>query len=296
MAELGQLKFNQEVLTHFLGSANTLIDGAKLSEFPILKTEQIFPEYCEYYPPSRDEKGNQNGNYIITVDTSRGADLDSSAFVVIDISVMPYKVVAKYKCSTVSTLMYPEVIHKVALRYNNAFVLIETNDLGQQVADILFYDLEYENVYMSYQDKLKEGGTGGTNKRPGLRTTKKTKSIGCSTLKVLVESNHIELNDSDIIDELHHFVRAGTSYKAEEGYHDDLVMCLVMFSYLTQEEVFKQLFDFSLRHEFIKKQMNEFEDQLEPIGFVDRGLPDEEVPTVQMGGDLWFEVNVGDPW
>ena len=289
MTQFFQLKFNQEVLCELVGSGNILIDGPKLVSLPKITPTQLFQYYDELISPNKE-----TGNYIITVDTSRGADLDYSAFVVFDISVMPYQIVAKYAFNGISTLMYPEVIHKVALRYNEAFVLIETNDLGQQVADILFYDLEYENVYMSVSDKIKEGG-GDKRKRPGLRTTKRTKAIGCDQLKILVESDHLSLNDADIISELMTFVRVGTSYKAESGKHDDLAMCCILFAYLTQEPVFKELFDFSLRKEFIKKQILEFDEQLDPIGFLDNGIEQIEEPTV-FAGDLWMDVAPGTRW
>lgn len=293
---LGDLKFNQEILMDFQGSSASLIDGVKVSQLPTKIGKEIFPNYTEYDSPKRDEFGKVTGSYIITVDTSRGVDLDYSAFVVIDINQMPYKVVAKYSDNSISPLMYPEVIFKVATRYNNAFVLIETNDLGQQVADILFYDLEYENVYMSIKDKIKEGG--GNKKTPGIRTTKRTKSIGCSQLKTLIESDHLEVNDIDIISELSTFIRKGTSYAADDGKHDDLVICLVMFAYLTQENVFKELFDFSLRQEFIKKQIQEFDDYTTPIGFVDRG--DISVKESSLLGDYrldsWVESDEEFVW
>lgn len=221
---LGDVKFFQEIECQFSGSSHTLVAGEKIAQLPVKHGTEIFPNYIEYEAPKRDEFGKVTGNYVITVDTSRGADLDYSAFTVIDINQIPYKVVARYRNNSIAPLMYPEVIFKVGTRYNNAFVLIETNDLGQQVADILFYDLEYENVYMSIKDKIKEGG--GNKKTPGIRTTKRTKSIGCSQLKTLIESDHLEVNDLETISELSTFIRKGTSYAADDGKHDDLTMCI----------------------------------------------------------------------
>lgn len=287
---LGDLKFNQEILMDFVGSGATLVDGAKVASLPIKRGQEIFPNYIEYESPKKDQYNKPTGSYVITVDTSRGSDLDYSAFLVIDINQMPYKVVAKYADNSISPLMYPEVIFKVGTRYNNAFVLIETNDLGQQVADILFYDLEYENVYMSHKEKIKEGG--GDKKSPGIRTTKRTKAIGCAQLKTLIESDHLEVNDMDTISELSTFIRKGTSYAADDGKHDDLAMCLILFSFLTQESVFKELFDFSLRQEFVKKQIQEFDDYITPIGFVDRG--DDIVITNEPNSyspSFWVENN-----
>ena len=224
---LGELKFNQEVLCEFIGSSNTLVDGKKIASLPHLTGDTLFENYTEYRKPV------PNGNYLMTVDVSRGADLDYSVTTIFDISVLPYKIVGKYRDNKVSPLIFPEVIHRLAKRFNNAFVLIETNDLGQQVADILFYDLEYENVYMSYREKIQEGASGEKQKLPGIKTTKRTKTLGCQQLKTLIENDMLEVNDLDTISELSVFTRVGATYKAEEGSHDDCVMTLVLFAYLS---------------------------------------------------------------
>lgn len=287
LRELGKVKTDQEVNCSFIGSSFSLIDGKKISELPMLKGNQLFPDYIEYFPPDKSK------SYVITVDTSRGSDLDYSAFPVIDISTMPYKVVAVYRNNAISSLVYPEVIYRAGKRYNDAFVLIESNDLGQQVADILFYDLEYENVYMSVKDKVKEGG--GSKKSPGLRTTKRTKAIGCSQLKDLIENDQLEVNDPEIISELSTFIRKGASYAADEGKHDDLAMCLVMFGYLVQEPIFKDLFDFSLRDMMIKNQLKELDDILDPIGFFDRGDDFMITSSSNYNPNGWIE-NTTDEW
>lgn len=277
LAELGQLKYNQEVECEFLGSSSTLINGPTIAAIPIAHTEEIFEGYREYHQPI------EKHSYIIVSDVARGAELDYSAFLVIDVTELPYKISAVFRNNKIDPQMYPEVIHRIAKKYNEAFVLIETNDIGQQVADILFYDLEYENVYMSFREKINEGQG---KKIPGLRTTKKTKAHGCSQLKTLVENNMIEINDYNIIDEMSVFVRVGTSYKAEEGKTDDLMMCLVMFAYLTQQSIFKELFDFSLREVYLRNQRIEWDDLMEPIGFVDRG----EVPLTLPHGQNYIEA------
>ena len=222
---------------------------------------------------------------MMCVDTSRGKGLDYSTFQIIDITQLPYKLVCTYRDNNISTLVFPEVIYRMGELYNDAFVLIETNDLGQQVADILFYDLEYENVYMSSSEDIKEGG--GRGSAPGLRTTKKTKAVGCDMLKSLIENDQLIVNDAETISEFTTFIRVGTSYKAEEGKHDDLVMPLVMFAYLTTQPVFKDLFDFSLRERFFAAQLQEIEDQMLPIGYVDRGI--DSVPEPAYSGRGWVE-------
>lgn len=281
---LGETKFNQEVLCQFLGSSNTLVSGETLGRlaskqptYPVPNNHSIL----QYEAPIKQHF------YVMCVDTSRGKGLDYSTFQIIDISQLPYKVVCTYRDNNISTLVFPEVIYRMGELYNDAFVLIETNDLGQQVADILFYDLEYENVYMSASEDIKEGGGRGAS--PGLRTTKRTKSIGCDMLKSLIENDTLVVNDAETISEFTTFIRVGASYKAEDGKHDDLVMPLVMFAYLTTQPVFKDLFDFSLRERFFAAQLQEIEDQMLPIGYVNRG--DDFVPEPAYTGRGWVEGN-----
>lgn len=285
-AILGEVTYNQEIECSFIGSAETLVSGEKLAALPSKTPTHLLPNNTlkQYAEPVK------NHSYVMCVDTARGKGLDYSTFHVIDISTLPYQVVCTYRDNNISTLVFPEVIYRIGELYNRSFVLIETNDLGQQVADILFYDLEYENVYMSSQDNIKEGGDSKYS--PGLRTTKKTKAVGCDMLKNLIENDRLEVNDSDTISEFTTFIRVGTTYKAEEGKHDDLVMALVMFAYLTTQPVFKDLFDYSLREQFFAAQLQEIENQMLPLGFVDRGEPAVDVG--QYTGSGWVVGNDDD--
>lgn len=281
---LGEIKFNAEVLCQFAGSSNTLIRGDKVASLPFARPKYLIEnseDLVEFEEPIKDE------SYVIAVDVSRGANLDYSVFTVIKISTLPYKVVCRYRNNKVSTLVFPDIIQKFAQAYNSAFVLIETNDLGQQVADTLYYDLEYENVYMSSKDKVGEGG--GSRMEPGLRTTKKTKSIGCDLLKGLIENDKLEVNDLEIISEMSVFIRVGNTYKAEETKHDDLMMCLVMFAYLTSQPVFKDLFDFSLREKFFEQQLKQMEEQMLPIGFLNRGTEIDVIEPIVTQDLIWVE-------
>ena len=285
---LGIDKFNQEFGAEFLGASATLISGSKLNTLkPIQSTELIPSKLYQYFSPIKDH------SYVMLVDTSRGKGLDYSAFVIVDISEFPYQVVCVFRDNTVSTLVYPEIINRLAIQYNEAFVLIETNDLGQQVADTLRYDLEYENVYMSIQEEIREGGNPKYS--PGCRTTKKTKSIGCNMLKDLIENNKLLVNDIEIITELSSFIRVGASYRADDGKHDDLVMCLVMFAYLTTQSVFKNLFDFNLRQQFFAEQLQDLDDQMLPLGFVSRGDDDWLNPTTSTTNGIAYQENK-DQW
>ena len=289
LAILGPVKFSQEVECSFVGSSTTLIEGSKLQSLPVANPiERLLynsDTLLQYTKPVKQH------SYVMTVDVSRGADLDYSTFTIIDISTMPYEVVCVFRDNTISTQVYPELIYKMASVYNNAFVLIESNDLGQQVADTLFYDLEYENVYMSKLDKIKEGGDG--NSKPGVRTTKKTKAIGCDAIKNIIENDKLLINDAEIISELTTFIRVGASYKADQGKHDDLAMCLVMFGYLTSQPVFQDLFDFSLREKFLERQIKDLDDQMLPIGFYDRG---EVSSSGQDFGFGHWEENTDESW
>ena len=280
--KLGDVKYNQEICCQFLGSSHTLISGEMLSTIPYLEGKKLLPGLTQFKQP---EEGK---SYVITVDVSRGSGLDNSAFAVVDITKMPYEVVCTYYNNNISTLVYPELIQKVAEQYNNAFVLIETNDLGQEVANILYYDLEYENVYMSNREEISEGG--GKQFSPGCRTTTKTKSVGCNRLKQLVELGQLLVNDMQIIDEMSTFIRSGKSYKAEEGKHDDLMMCLVMLGYLTSTPMFEELTDLSLRKQIIESQLKDLEEQMLPIGFITRGN-EPETPVIEKHGDTLWVTN-----
>lgn len=268
LAELGQLKFNQEVLCDFLQSGNTLVSIPKLRA---QARKQAFSNSIQIKGFAQFELPKKDTPYVMTVDTSRGKDLDYSAFVVFDITQLPYKIVCRFRDNSIQPLAYPDLICRIATLYNKAFVLIETNDLGQQVADILFYDLEYENVYVSKKDDIKEGGTG-TGITPGFRTTKKSKSVGCRMLADLVDNDNLIVNDEVIMNELTTFVRSGSTYKGEDGTHDDLAMCLVFFGYLTSLPVFSTLFDFNLRQALVKSQLDEMEAQMLPLGYYDNGV------------------------
>lgn len=271
----------------FIGSSHTLIAGEKLHSLPYLTPTYLLPNsptLIQYFKPE------PNHSYVMTVDTSRGKGLDYSTFHVIDITTLPYQVACTFRDNNISTLVYPEVLYKIGSMYNNAFILIESNDLGQQVADILFYDLEYENVYMSIGTDIKEGG--GSKMSPGLRTTKKTKTIGCDMLKSLIENDQLSVNDSETISELTTFTRQGNTYKADDGKHDDLCMSLVLFAYLTTQPVFKELFDYDLRERFFQNQLADLDEQMLPLGYYNNGMDDiQDVVPRYRGVNSWVEGN-----
>jgi len=280
---LGSVKFRQEVLCDFLGSSNTLIDGAKLGKL-VMKKPIAEEEGWKVYEHPKDEHA-----YVICVDPARGIGGDASAFWVIDVTTVPYTGVAVYHSHTVAPIIYPNIIYNAAVRYNHAFVLVEINDNGQQIVDMLHHDLEYENVF-KIETSTKQGAkvTGGFKKqmRLGLRMTESVKRIGCQNLKLLIEQDKLIINDFTTISEFSTFTQQLQTYKAEEGKHDDLVMCLVMFGWLmTQKYIRDSQPDQNNLRKILEKEQNQMvEDDLVPVGIIDTGL--EEKFSVQ-DGDIW---------
>ena len=280
---LGELKFNQEVLCTFLGSSNTLIAAdtiARLSPVPFMY-EKDGLDVLEYPVPGHV--------YFTTVDTSRGVGGDYSAFTVIDTTEYPYKIVAKYRNNKISPLLYPTVVHKVSKDYNNAYVLVEINDIGQQVADIIHNDLEYENMIWVGTD-TRYGqvlSSSGRSSVLGVRTTKQVKRIGCATLKSLVEENKLLVFDRDVISEFSTFIEHNGVFQADEGYNDDLTMTLVLFAWATNDPMFKDLMNANNRQALYSSQMKSIEDELTPFGFIDNGQGDEAGVEV-IDGDVWL--------
>ena len=283
---LGELKFNQEVLCSFIGSSASLIAGdviASLSPTPYVFTTDDGLDILE--EPQKDHQ------YVVIVDTSRGVGGDYSAFTVTDVSSVPYRVVGKYRNNIISPLLYPDIIHKVAKDFNNAYVLIEINDIGQQIADILHSELEYENIFRvgasTKQGQFLTSGFKGSAFL-GVRTTKQVKRIGCSNLKTLIESKKLLIFDKDIISELSTFIEVrGGVYGADEGYHDDLVMTLVLLAWASRDPYFKELTNVNLRNALFENQLKQIEEELTPFGMLNTGVPEKATAEV-VHGDLWI--------
>jgi hypothetical protein len=258
---LGEIKFRQEILVTFEGSSYTLIDGSKLSTIPL--SRPIFEKDCLeiFKSPEKDK------SYVITVDVSRGRHQDYSAYSVIDISQMPYEVVATFKDNTISTLEYPHLLYNTAKQYNNAFILIEINDLGEEVSNTLWYEYEYENVYFTSGDDLTQ-----LKGYPGVRTTKKVKSLGCSVLKDLIEKDQLILNSHQIIQELGIFVLNRGSYATDDpAINDDLCTTLWLFAWLTKQQVFQEITNHNLRKTLTEKKQEFIDASLTPFGFYQDG-------------------------
>jgi len=274
-------QFRQEFECEFLGSASTLIHPTKLRELAWVKPTN--DKYgLDYYEPPRPGR-----SYVITFDVSEGVGGDYSAFSVIDVSELPYRVVGKYRDKHVSPLMFPDVVYRYAVWYNRAYVLGESNNIGQQVLHMLFTDLEYENVIytVTKQKTLRVSGGFSGRVAQGVRTTKATKKIGCSNLKTIVESNKLLISDFDIIEELATFVAVKDTYKAEEGCHDDLAMTLVLFGWLVTQPYFKDLSNSDVRRNIAEENMQGVHDDLLPAGFIDDGMDIDSVDgSLDFGG------------
>ena len=277
---LGDVKFNQEVMCEFLGSTNTLINAQTIG-----RLSTIEPEYQNNHLDIY-ESPEENHYYAITVDTARGIGGDYSAFIVVDITEMPYKVVAKYRDNNIAPMLFPDVIGKVARDFNDAFVLVEVNDIGQQVVEILHQELEYENILSTVTEKQRQFISPGFGKstKLGVNTSKAVKRQGCFTFKSLLEEQKLLVFDEHIIHEISTFIEKGNTYQADEGYHDDLVMCMVLFGWLSSQAFFKDMTDINTREGLYKQQSADIEHNLTPFIRNDGQEPEAEV----IGGDLWL--------
>ena len=270
-AMLGELKYNQEVLCNFLGSSLTLINADTIAQMSVANRVYEKDGLDVYVEP-------QVGHtYCLVADVAKGVGGDYSAFQIIDITETPYRIVAKYRNNEISPLLYPNIIYKVGRDYNYAWVLMEIN-ISEQVAHILYSEMEYENILFVTRHTLGQtvsGGFGGGKTQLGVMTDKKIKRIGCSNFKALVEEKKLLIQDADTISEISTFIETKGSYQADEGYHDDLVMPLVLFGWLTTNSYFKDLNNVNLREVMYKKQMQAIEEELTPFGFYDDGGPEK---------------------
>ncbi len=266
IANTSERQFEQEFECEFLGSSNTLIDAKKLRQLVWKPPLHSYENMDVYFEPIENHK------YVVTVDTSRGVGIDYSVFVVFDVTQIPYKMVAKYRDNEISPLLYPNIIWRAGKYYNDAMVLVEVNDNGQQIADILFYDLEYEGVLLTQtrgRAGIKVGGSYKVKPTRGVRTTKQVKRIGCANLKTLIEQDKLVFQDYDLIYELFRFIENKASYEAEEGEHDDIVMCCVLFAWLAHQQYFRAKTETDVRAELWDENREIIEDSIAPFGYFD---------------------------
>ena len=274
-------QFRQEFETEFIGSSATLIPGSKLKMLAFNNPAEK-EEYLDIY-----EAPKSGHTYMAIVDCAEGVGLDYSVCSIIDVTEIPYKHVAKFRDNKLSAFIFPTYVYNLANRYNRAWILVETNSVGQQVVDILHYDLEYENIFRIESHDIKGQHIASGFKKGaayGVKTSKTVKKIGCSNLKTLIETDKLTTTDFDTIAELNTFVRDKDSYKAEEGNNDDIVMTLVLFSWLTAQSFFKEITNSDVRQRLLEERHLQMEEEMLPIGILDDGLEEEKHFD---GEDLW---------
>lgn len=266
-------KFEQEFCCGFLGSSGTLISGSTLKSL-VFKTPVFESQGVKQY-----HKPVPGNSYVLVADVSRGKGLDYSAFSIIDVTQMPYRQVCTFRDNMVGAPDYATIIYQMGMTYNEASLLVEINDLGGQVADILYLDYGYENIIMTENSgrsgKRVSGGFGGKVDR-GIVTSKSVKGVGCSTLKMLIEQQQLIVIDFDTIHELSRFSKKGASYEAESGSHDDTVMPLVLFSWLSTQGYFRDLTDIDTMHKLKEKSDEQVMEELLPFGFIDTGMGEDD--------------------
>jgi hypothetical protein len=281
-------QFNAEFECEFLGSIDTLISAHRLKTLVYRNPIQSNAGLDIYVRPENDNV------YMITADVSRGTANDYSAFVVFDVTEIPYKVVAKFRDNEIKPLLFPTKIHEVAKAYNQAYVMVEVNDIGEQVANALQFDLEYDNLVMASMrgraGQILGAGFSGGRAQLGVRTTKAVKKIGCSNLKQLIEDNKLIIEDYDAVNELSTFIVRGSSYQADDGCNDDLVACMFMFAWATDQTYFKELTDNDIRKTMIKEQQDMLEQDMAPFGFIVNGLDDPFEDNIDEYGTVWTPV------
>jgi len=289
IANTSEQQFNTEFECEFLGSIDTLISPSKLRVLAYKKPIQSNAGVDVFEHPIPEH------TYILTADVARGTSNDYSAFIVFDVTSVPYRIVAKFRDNEIKPLLFPQRIHQIAKAYNQSFVLIEVNDIGEQVANAMHYDMEYDNMIMASMrgraGQILGGGFSGGRAQLGVRTTKAVKSIGCSNLKQLVEDNKIIIEDFDTINELSTFIVKGSSFEADDGCNDDMVACLFIFAWCTDQTYFKELTNNDIREQMYRENQDQLEQDMAPFGFVINGLEDDNIGTaVDEYGTRWAPI------
>ena len=290
IANTSEQQFKIEFECEFLGSIDTLIAPSKLKSLVYDNPIQQNAGLDVYFPPEK------NHDYLMTVDVARGVGEDYSAFVLTDITEFPHKVVAKYRNNEIKPMLFPNIIYEVAMNYNKSFILCEVNDIGDQIASILNFDMEYENLLMCSMrgraGQIVGQGFSGKKTQLGVKMSKTVKKVGALNLKTMIEEDKLIFKDYNIISELTTFISKSNSFEAEEGCNDDLAMCLVIYAWLVAQDYFKELTDQDVRKRLYEEQKNQIEQDMAPFGFISDGL--DEGSFVDNDGDLWHTDEYGD--
>jgi len=291
IANTSKEQFQQEFECDFLGSSDTLVSAAKLKSLVYDDPIKSNAGLDIYEEPQKEH------NYVVTVDVARGVEKDYSAFTICDTTSFPYRLVAKYRNNQIKPMLFPSIIKDLAIAYNNAYILVEVNDVGEQVGQILHMDLEYDNVLMCTMrgraGQLVGQGFSGKKSQMGVKMSKNVKKIGCMNLKTLIEGDKLIIKDYDTISELTTFIQKSNSFEAEDGSNDDLAMCLVIFAWLIAQPYFKEMTDNDVRKRLYEEQKNQIEQDMAPFGFITDGLEGGE-SFIDEDGDRWHIDEYGD--
>ena len=284
-------QFRAEFECEFLGSVHTLVAPSKIKSLAYVKPLQEREDGLKVYADPKE-----NHFYFMGGDVSRGQEIDYHAITIVDMTESPYKVVAQYKNNELAPFLLPNMIYVMAKRYNNANVLVEINDIGQEITDILHNDMEYENILTTSirgrKGQVMDGGYGQFATQMGVRMSPKVKRVGCAMLKELIESDKLMIEDYDIINELASFVSKKGSFEAETGHHDDLIMTLVLFAWATSQNYFKDLTDIDMREKLYEEKIKSLEEDMVPFGFIQNA--DEDDIEVDSNGDMWRRIDDDD--
>ena len=276
IANTSELQFEQEFGNTFHGRGNTLIAANHL-----LAQKAVDPiEYKENTYVYK--KPIEKHDYIMTVDVAKGRGQDYSTFTIIDISVEPFEQVCVFRDNNISPMLLPDLVYKYARTYNDAYIIVESNDQGSVVCNGLYYDLEYENMFV--ESAVKANAIGAT-------MTRRVKRIGCSTIKDLIEQRKLSIYDAQTIIEMTTFVAKGNSFQASASNHDDLMMNLVLFAWFTTTDIFQSISDIDMKNLLYKEQLKAIQDDMIPFGFIENAA--DETPKFEKDeeGTLWFEDN-----
>ena len=275
IANTSELQFEQEFGNTFHGRGNTLINANILLAQQSIEPEFIKENVFIYEQPIKEHE------YVMTVDVSKGRNQDYSTFTIIDVTEKPFKQVAVFRDNNMSPMLFPDIIYKYAKTYNNAYVVIESNDQGAVVCNGLYYDLEYENMFV--ESSIKANALGAT-------MTRRVKRIGCSGVKDLIEQGQLKIVDAQTIVEMSTFVSRGNSYMAMAPNHDDLMMNLVLFAWFTTTDVFESLTNINMKELLYKERLKAIQDDMLPFGYVDSGSYESDKYIKDDNGNVWLEV------
>lgn len=274
LRNMSERQFSQEFLTEFLGSSDTLISGAKLQQLTYVDPIRLVGENRDFRIYEEPQEGH---SYVITVDVSEGIGKDYSVVSVIDATTVPFKQVAMLRSNIIDPLLLAKLVYRIGTDYLEAVVIVETNSVGKQVVDALWFDYEYENMLISKTHQSENKIAGGRQQEVGVRTTRRTKRLGCSSLKSLIESDQLIIQDFDTVSELSSFIMHGSSFEAEKGKTDDIVMTLVLFAWFSSQPYFQDMVDVNIRM-MVRDNLLHQEENNVAFGFLDDGTEDFQDP------------------